>query len=542
MVDASETATRVFVSYSRRDVEIADEIVQGLEFAGFAVTIDRNSITEGEDWRRRLGALIADADSIVFLLSPDSAASDICRWEVAHAETLSKRLIPALLVPLAGQDAPPALAALNYVRFDPEEDGRPRSFMGAMRRLVRALTTDLAWVKEHTRFLTRAMEWDAAQRPESRLLLGDDVAAAKAWMDTRPKDAPAITTLQSEFLSASEAAELQRQSAEQRRIEEISRLQTEHADALRRREEDTANLAVQVDEEKQRARRMTRRSFALLGGGVAVGGAAAYFSAEAVRWRQEFEAAEADRLRDAGREDITGDLVAFSASAGQNALDGQGENSPYTKAVVANLSDPKTSVSQALLRANRQILLDTDFQQRPQFTTNLSGEVFLHDMPPSRHVAALTIGVTEYGALAPAVNAVNDAHLWGATIANAGIDLRVLENATRNEILLALRSSFDVAGIDTVFPLRKAGIQRAIVENSLAILVFSGHGAAIDGKNYLIPSDVNAGSKRSVIESSISLDEVQLALARYAARIIVFDSSRSEPFADPSRGVSGGDR
>lgn len=542
MSGTSPTATRVFVSYSRRDVETADEIVQGLEFAGFAVTIDRNSITEGEDWRRRLGALIADADSIVFLLSPNSAASDVCRWEVAHAETLSKRLIPALLCPLSGQDAPPALAALNYVRFDPEEDGRARSFMGAMRGLVRALTTDLEWVKEHTRFLTRSMEWDSAQRPDSRLLLGDDVSAAKAWVDARPKDAPAITALQSDFLRASEAADLRRQSAEQRRLEEISRLQTEHAEALKKREEDTATLAAQVDDEKQRARRMTRRSAILLGGGVVVGGAAAYFSAEAVRWRREFEAAEADRLRDAAREDITGDLVAFSASAGQNALDGEGENSPYTKAVVANLADPKTSVSQALLRANRQILLDTGFQQRPQFITNLSGEVFLHAMPPSRTVAALTIGITEYGALAPATNAVSDAHLWGATIANAGIAHRVLENATRDEILLGLRSSFDIAQADPAFPLRKARLARSPAENSLAILVFSGHGAAIDGKNYLIPADVDAGSKRRVIESSISLEEVQRALSGYAARIIVLDSSRSEPFGDPSRGISSGNR
>lgn len=538
--ETSETVTRVFVSYSRRDMEAADEIVQGLEFAGFAVTIDRNSITEGEDWRRRLGALIADADNIVFLLSPDSAASDICRWEVAHAEQLSKRLVPALLRPLTGVEAPPALAALNYVRFDAEEDGRPRSFMGAMRGLVRALTTDLEWVKEHTRFLTRSMEWDAAQRPESRLLLGDDVSAAKAWINARPKDAPAITPLQSDFLRASEEAELQRQSVEQRRLEEISRLQGEHADALKRREEDTAILASQVEAEQQRARRMTRRSFALLGGGIAVGGAAAYFSAEAVRWRREFEDAEADRLRDATREDITGDLVAFSTSEGQHALDGEGANSPYTKAVIANLQDRKTSVSQALLRANRQILLDTKFQQRPQFVTNLSGEVFMHDMPETRHVAALCIGVADYENLPNAPNAVSDARLWGATIGNAGLTPVLLENPTKGEIEEALSSTFEIVSVDPAFPVRKVAIQRTGPEpNSLAIVVFSGNGVVIDGQTYLLAADAKVETAKEIVEASLSLSRVKLWLSRFAATIIILDTSRSAPFAEsPSIGDS----
>jgi hypothetical protein len=64
---------KVFISYSRADARFADELVAGLEFKEeFAVTIDRHSIVEGEDWKKRLGALIADADTIVFILSPDS--------------------------------------------------------------------------------------------------------------------------------------------------------------------------------------------------------------------------------------------------------------------------------------------------------------------------------------------------------------------------------------------------------------------------------------------------------------------------------------
>ena len=83
---------KVFISYSRADARFADELVAGLEFKEeFAVTIDRHSIVEGEDWKKRLGALIADADTIVFILSPDSAQSPLCAWEVEEAHRLSKR-------------------------------------------------------------------------------------------------------------------------------------------------------------------------------------------------------------------------------------------------------------------------------------------------------------------------------------------------------------------------------------------------------------------------------------------------------------------
>src|SRR5262249_59604337 len=62
----------------------------------FDVSIDRHSITGGDEWKQRLGDLILAADTIVFVLSPDSANSDICEWEVARAAVLSKRILPVV--------------------------------------------------------------------------------------------------------------------------------------------------------------------------------------------------------------------------------------------------------------------------------------------------------------------------------------------------------------------------------------------------------------------------------------------------------------
>lgn len=216
---SGETCERlkVFISYSRTDTAFADEIVAGLEFdGGFDVTIDRHDIHEGEDWQIRLGALIAHADTIVFILSQKSAASPICRWEVEQAKTLSKRIIPVQADSLGNVEAPPELAALNYVRFD-----EGRSFMAGLAGLRRALKTDISWLREHRRLLVRAQEWEAADRADNRLLAGTDINEAKAWLQRSAPGGLQPTELHRDFLQASDQAHELRLSAERERAEKL---------------------------------------------------------------------------------------------------------------------------------------------------------------------------------------------------------------------------------------------------------------------------------------------------------------------------------
>jgi hypothetical protein len=95
----------VFISYGRDDLDFADQLDASLQLGGFETTIDRRGISGGEDWKTRLGALIRDADTVVFVLSPSSARSDICAWEIEEAVRLGKRIIPVLCRSL--EDAKP---------------------------------------------------------------------------------------------------------------------------------------------------------------------------------------------------------------------------------------------------------------------------------------------------------------------------------------------------------------------------------------------------------------------------------------------------
>jgi hypothetical protein len=194
---------KVFVSYSRNDATFADELVSGLELCGFEAYLDKADIAPGEPWEARLGRLIRDADTVVYVLSPSSIASGHCAWEVAETERLSKRLMPIVWRAVPDNEVPGQLRRLNYIFFT-----EGHSLTKSLGELANALRTDLDWIRQHTRFAELADNWDERGRPASLLLLGGEIDDAKAWLVKRPKDAPQITIQQQAFIDASiESAE-----------------------------------------------------------------------------------------------------------------------------------------------------------------------------------------------------------------------------------------------------------------------------------------------------------------------------------------------
>src|SRR5262249_40321736 len=102
---------------------------------------------------------------------------------------------------------------------------------------VAALNTDFDWLREHTRYLQRATEWDRGGRPANRLLSGDDIAEAKAWAARRPKNAPEPTALHLDFIRASEEEAEARSSAQRKQLEAMAAAQAERETALHEAEE-----------------------------------------------------------------------------------------------------------------------------------------------------------------------------------------------------------------------------------------------------------------------------------------------------------------
>jgi formylglycine-generating enzyme required for sulfatase activity len=198
-----ETKTRVFISYSRKDMVFADRLEAALKARGFEVLIDREEIYAFEDWWKRIQALIGGADTVVFVLSPDAVKSDVALKEVTHAASLNKRFAPIVCRQVEDSAVPEALRRLNFIFFDD-----PEQFEASTDRLAEALQTDIAWVRRHTEFGDTAHRWAEAGRPGGMLLRPPVLDQAEAWLAFRPGGAPAPTAETEAFIAASRKAEV----------------------------------------------------------------------------------------------------------------------------------------------------------------------------------------------------------------------------------------------------------------------------------------------------------------------------------------------
>jgi hypothetical protein len=200
MADSTpEQRVKVFISYSRSDKAFAADLVLGLAACGFAPYIDRENIAAGEDWEKRLSGLIAEADTIVYVISPDSISSQHCTWELGESLRLAKRVLPVVWQPVDEKATPAELKRLNYVFFS----GEGRTFASGLAQLAEAIRTDIGWIREHTRIATLAQRWTARGRSDAMLLRGDELEAAVAWRDAKPMGATAVTDEQADFIKAS---------------------------------------------------------------------------------------------------------------------------------------------------------------------------------------------------------------------------------------------------------------------------------------------------------------------------------------------------
>jgi WD40 repeat protein len=196
----ARSKSRIFISYSRKDIEFADRLELALRESGFVTLIDRAEILALEDWWKRIETLVTQADTVIFVLSPEALASDVCKKEVEFADSLNKRLAPVVLRRAADSDIPASLARLNFVFFDD-----PATFEQRLDQLVEALNTDISWIRNHTDIGEQARRWSIAGRPgpHGLLLRSPVLEDAERWIASRPEGAPLPTQDVIDFIAES---------------------------------------------------------------------------------------------------------------------------------------------------------------------------------------------------------------------------------------------------------------------------------------------------------------------------------------------------
>ncbi|MBZ0289810.1 MAG: toll/interleukin-1 receptor domain-containing protein [Anaerolineae bacterium] len=184
----------VFISYSRKDKEFAERLANALEADGRDVWIDYEDIPFASEWWEEICGGIESSEAAIFIISPDSLESKVCGLEVNYAIKNNKRLIPILYREAKDRsNVPTEISHLNWIYFN-----TPDIFDQSYRKLLETVDTDLESLRQQTRLLVRAKDWEKKGHSPSLLLRGDDLADLSSMLEN-----PALTELQRDFLMMS---------------------------------------------------------------------------------------------------------------------------------------------------------------------------------------------------------------------------------------------------------------------------------------------------------------------------------------------------
>ena len=87
---------KVFVSYSRNNIDAVTQLVKDLQDVGFNAWHDQ-TLTGGQKWWDSILASIRDCDIFIFALSKESWDSEACHSELSYVVELGKPLLPVLV-------------------------------------------------------------------------------------------------------------------------------------------------------------------------------------------------------------------------------------------------------------------------------------------------------------------------------------------------------------------------------------------------------------------------------------------------------------
>nr|WP_159059497.1 toll/interleukin-1 receptor domain-containing protein [Streptomyces antibioticus] len=168
----------VFISYAREDSPfVEDTLSPWLREQGSSCWVDLHELPGGVHFPTRIATGIVGSKAFLFVLSPDSLASEHCREELTVAVRDHKRLIPVVRREPGDGDIPLSLRTIQWVWWrSPSDDAR------AKRQLAAALGGDVEWRERQAGIALRTNEWISHGRNRTYLLRGATLAAAERWL------------------------------------------------------------------------------------------------------------------------------------------------------------------------------------------------------------------------------------------------------------------------------------------------------------------------------------------------------------------------
>lgn len=178
---------------------------QALEARGREPWVDWSDIHPSADWFEEIETAISETGVFVYVLSPDSLDSPVCRQELETAVRYGKRLVPVVCRDVDSESVPHSLARLQWI-FMRDNGG----FDSGVAAIINALDTDLEWLHFHTELLDRARAWESGGSHPSALLRGAVLKEAESRMAAFSGKEPALSGLHQSYLQASRRGETRR--------------------------------------------------------------------------------------------------------------------------------------------------------------------------------------------------------------------------------------------------------------------------------------------------------------------------------------------
>lgn len=212
---------KIFISYSRRNKDFTQRLFDALVDRGYDPWVDWDDIPFSVDWWQEIRDAINQHDVVILVVSNESMKSRVVNKEITYAREINKRIIPLIIekvdmrsVVAAIFDEPYEMDArdnwkyirtLNWIYFYRDED----DFDSGIDGILTATEVDHDYLREHTRILNRAQEWNENKRGDGFLLRGEELAEAERWL-ARAEDhqrMPVPTALHREYIQASRTFE-----------------------------------------------------------------------------------------------------------------------------------------------------------------------------------------------------------------------------------------------------------------------------------------------------------------------------------------------
>lgn len=196
--------TQIFISYSRKDLGIAEKIIDALAKYDLEPWIDWKSIPKGETFESEIQQGIEKAEIFLFLISPDSIQSGWCNKEIVHAVKNGKRILPFVIRDTDLKNIHPEIANRNWIFCRDGQD----NFNMAMEEAQKTIRTNYEWLKYHTELQVKALKWEQ-KKDASQLLRGKELREAeKLFTKISSQEDPQPTKVQHEYFLAGQMNEI----------------------------------------------------------------------------------------------------------------------------------------------------------------------------------------------------------------------------------------------------------------------------------------------------------------------------------------------